>query len=219
MRSKVPAGAQRTGSVGHVAAADGGALVERPRQRPYAVRPEMSNPELLEDEIVAALRRIVRAIDLQSRRMVEQCGLTGPQIVVLREANRLRGASVGALARAASLGQPTVSGILDRLEAQDLVQRERSSRDRRSSAIHVTAKGEALLNDAPSLLQDHFRAELARLEAWERTQILALLQRLATMMDAESIDAAPMLETGTLTAPGAAAAERSDADAPVKRRR
>jgi DNA-binding MarR family transcriptional regulator len=157
-----------------------------------------SNP--LEDEIVSALRRIVRAIDLQSRRMFEQCGMTGPQIVVLREASRLAGSSVSALARAASLGQPTVSGILDRLEAQGFVRRERSKQDRRSSVVNVTAKGAAVLEKAPSLLQDRFRSELARLEPWERTQMLALLQRLATMMDAESIDAAPMLETGTLTA-------------------
>jgi len=159
----------------------------------------MAKSELLEDEIVAALRRIVRAIDLHSRQMVDLCGLTGPQIVVLREAERLGGASVSALARAASLGQPTVSGILDRLEGQGLVKRERSARDRRSTVITLTRKGGRVLEESPSLLQDRFRSELAKLEEWERTQILALLQRLASMMDAESIDAAPMLETGTLS--------------------
>jgi DNA-binding MarR family transcriptional regulator len=172
----------------------------------------MSNPEILEDQIVSALRRIVRAIDLQSRRMLEQCGLTGPQIVVLREADRLDGASISALARAASLGQPTVSGILDRLEAQGLVRRKRSTQDRRSVFVTVTAKGARVLASAPSLLQDRFRSELSRLEEWERTQILALLQRLASMMDAEAIDAAPMLETGTLTPP-APTHDELDADA------
>lgn len=165
------------------------------------LRRAMTTPELLEDEIVAALRRIVRAIDLQSRRLVDACGLTGPQIVVLREASRLNGSSISALARAASLSQPTVSGILDRLEAQGLVRRARSQEDRRSAMVTVTAKGGRVLRDMPSLLQDRFRSELSKLEAWERTQILALLQRLASMMDAESIDAAPMLETGALGAP------------------
>jgi hypothetical protein len=56
----------------------------------------MATPELLEDEIISALRRIVRAVDLHSRRMVEACGLTGPQIVVLREASRLSGSPIGA---------------------------------------------------------------------------------------------------------------------------
>ncbi|MGH0029643.1 MAG: MarR family winged helix-turn-helix transcriptional regulator [Myxococcota bacterium] len=167
----------------------------------------MSTPELLEDEIVSALRRIVRAIDLHSRRMVDECGLTGPQIVVLREASRLSGSSISALARAANLGQPTVSGILDRLEAQGLVRRKRSKEDRRSVFVAVTPKGARVLKNAPSLLQDRFRSELSRLEEWERTQILALLQRLGSMMDAEAIDAAPMLETGTLTSPRKGAEE------------
>lgn len=158
----------------------------------------MASPDLLEAEIVSALRRIVRAIDLQSRRMVEECGLTGPQIVVLREASRLNASSISALARAASLGQPTVSGILDRLEAQGLVRRKRNEEDRRAVFVTVTPKGARVLKSAPSLLQDRFRSELSRLEEWERTQILALLQRLAAMMNAEAIDAAPILETGAL---------------------
>lgn len=145
-----------------------------------------------------ALRRIVRAIDLQSRRMVESCGLTGPQLVVLREAARLDGASVSALARAVSLSQPTVSGIIERLEKRGLLQRVRSEQDRRSVSVLPTKEGARLLAEAPSLLQDTFRQELARLEEWERTQMLAILQRLAGMMDAHAIDAAPILETGAL---------------------
>jgi DNA-binding MarR family transcriptional regulator len=176
----------------------------------------MANPDFLEDEIVSALRRIVRAIDLQSRRMVEQCGLTGPQIVVLREAARLGGPSISSLARAVSLGQPTVSGILVRLEAQGLVRRKRSTQDRRSVFVTVTPKGTRLLAKAPSLLQDRFRSELSRLEKWERTQILALLQRLASMMDAESLDAAPMLETGALM-PAAQGIEGIDAEVAEER--
>lgn len=158
----------------------------------------MQGPDPIEDHIVAALRRIVRAIDLQSRRMVEACGLTGPQLVVLREVGRLGGASVSALARAVNLSQPTVSGIVERLEKRGVLRRERSDRDRRSVFVTLTPAGAEMLRDAPSLLQDRFRRELARLEEWERTQMLSILQRLAGMMDAESIDAAPMLETGAL---------------------
>lgn len=164
----------------------------------------MATPDPVEDRIVAALRRIVRAIDLQSRRIVDQCGLTGPQLVVLREAARLSGASVSALARGVNLSQPTVSGILDRLEKRGLVRRERSDRDRRSLFVVVTNEGAEMLDEAPSLLQDQFLSELGRLEEWERTQMLATLQRVAGMMDAETIDAAPLLETGAIDPGGTA---------------
>jgi hypothetical protein len=49
-------------------------------------------------------------------------------------------------------------------------------------------------------LQDRFRRELAKLEQWEQTQLLASLQRIASMMDAEEIEAAPVLTPGIVTA-------------------
>lgn len=167
-------------------------------------------PAPRDDEIVAAIRRIVRAIDLHSRRLVDQHGLTGPQLATLRAAERLGGGSIGAVARAVHLSQPTVSGILDRLERRGLAERRRSDRDRRSVTVVVTSAGRHVLARSPSLLQDHFRDQLAQLHDWEQHWILAALQRIAAMMDAEGIEAAPVLETGPLSAPPAA-----DGDEPV----
>lgn len=158
----------------------------------------MADGPVDEDRIVASIRRIVRAIDLHSRHLMEAHGLTAPQLATLAEAARLADASIGALARAVHLSQPTVSGIVDRLERRGLVRREAAARDRRSRMIRVTPRGRRVLREAPSLLQDTFRARLARLEEWERTSLLAALQRVAAMMDAEALDAAPLLETGPI---------------------
>lgn len=160
----------------------------------------MSAPSEIEDQIVASIRRIIRAIDLQSRRLLERYKLTGPQLATLREADKLGVPTIGALARAIHLSQPTVSGILSRLERRGLIRRVRSEDDRRAVAIEVTEEGKQVLEEAPSLLQERFRAELARLESWERHWLLSALERIASMMDAEGIDAAPILETGALTA-------------------
>jgi DNA-binding MarR family transcriptional regulator len=153
----------------------------------------------LEDEIVVALRRIVRAIDMRSRRLVDEIGLTGPQLLVLREIAFRPGSSLNALARSVNLSQSTVSGVIDRLERQGLVKRDRGTVDRRTVLVTVTPEGGRILRDAPPLLQDYFRQELTRLQDWEQTQILATLQRIASMMDAESIDAAPVLTTGPIS--------------------
>jgi len=167
----------------------------------------MAEPEI-EDRIVASIRRIVRAIDLHSRRLVEQHGLTAPQLATLDAARRLETPTVGGLARAVHLSQPTVSGIVDRLERQGLVQRERSTEDRRAVAVRLTTQGERALGEAPSLLQDTFRRNLSRLADWEQSWLLAALERIAAMMDAETLDAAPYFETGpVLPAEPEAAAE------------
>ena len=155
----------------------------------------------VEDHIVASIRRIIRAIDLQSRRLQDRYKLTGPQLATLREAHKLGGLTISALARAVHLSQPTVSGILSRLERRGLVVRKRSEGDRRSVVIEVTEEALRILDEAPSLLQERFRAELARLADWERHWMLAALERIASMMDAEGIDAAAILETGPVGQP------------------
>lgn len=176
----------------------------------------MSASLAIEDQIVAAIRRIIRAVDLHSRQLVMEYGLTGPQLAVLKAAARLgAAASTSALARAVHLSSPTVTGILDRLVKRGLVDRARSGNDRRSVTVAVTPAGEALLAAAPSPLQDRVRAELVRLEDWEQTMILANLQRLAAMMDADSIDASPVLESGPLdgtTLSATSAGAGTDAD-------
>ncbi len=150
----------------------------------------------LEQRIVAAIRQIVRAVDLHSRRIVEACGLTGPQLATLAVVSRL--GPTTAIARAVHLSQGTVTGILQRLERQSLTRRTPGDRDRRTVMIEVTDAGRAVLQQAPSLLQDQFRAELSALAEWEQMQILATLQRVATLMGAERLDASPHLITDSV---------------------
>ena len=160
----------------------------------------MGTPLSMENQIVAAIRRIMRAVDLHSRRLAEEHGLTGPQLATLQAAASLGEPSTGVLARAVHLSGPTVTGILDRLTKRGLVDRTRNGQDRRSVTVCLTSDGEKILAAAPSLLQDRFRQELVSLEEWEQTTILATLQRIAAMMDAESLDASPLLVPGPLDA-------------------
>jgi DNA-binding MarR family transcriptional regulator len=159
----------------------------------------VSQPSL-EENVVTTLRRIIRSVDLHSRLLLQNCGLTAPQLATLQEVARLQPVQAGVLAKAVCLSQPTMTGILDRLELRGFAERQRNGEDRRSVVVRLTAEGERILQSAPSLLQDHFRAELAKLTEWERTMILATLQRVAAMMDAEQMDAAPVLTTGSVSA-------------------
>lgn len=154
-----------------------------------------------ENEIVASIRQIVRAVDMHSRHLVEVFGLTGPQVATLQEAARLGPTPVSALARSVHLSPGTVSGIVQRLERRELLQRERSDADRRTVLISITADGRRVVDAAPSLLQDRFREELERLEDWERLMILSTLKRIARLMGAEQIATEPHLISDTVSLP------------------
>jgi DNA-binding MarR family transcriptional regulator len=155
----------------------------------------MTSPLTVEQQVLVALRRITRAIHLHSRLLLQECGLTSPQLAALQVLGRMQPICAGTLARELRLSQGTVTGILGRLEKRALIHRTRATRDRRSVRLELTDAGAKLLEEAPSLLQDRFRRELSRLEPWERTMIVATLQRVAVMMDAEPVQPIPVFVT------------------------
>jgi DNA-binding MarR family transcriptional regulator/GNAT superfamily N-acetyltransferase len=137
----------------------------------------------ISDEILVQLRKIVRAMDVQSRQLQRNCALTGPQLVVLREIVRYGEIAIGALAVRVSLSGATLTGIVDRLEQRFLVVRNRNGKDRRQVLLSSTEAGEVLCNNAPPLMQEKFLAAMSGLKQWEQAQMLAVLSRLSTMMN------------------------------------
>jgi len=152
------------------------------------------------DEVLVAIRRIIRAIDLQSRRLVQSHGLTGPQALVLKEAARGRELTAGELAANVSLSQATITDIVKRLEGRGVLVRIRSETDKRQTIIRVTDEGRALVAQSLPLLQEQFESRFLELKEWEQHQLLYAVQRLAELMNAEEIDAAPVLTSGAMTA-------------------
>lgn len=160
----------------------------------------MSRDEALNEEVLVALRQIIRAIGLHSKKLAQQFGLTGPQIAILKELEKYSEISVGNLAKNLSLSSATVTGILDRLIRQDMVFKRKSKTDKRCNMVSATEKGKTVLENSPSLLQEKFLRKFIKLDTWEQNLILSTLQRVATMMNAEDIDAAPILASGPLNA-------------------
>jgi DNA-binding MarR family transcriptional regulator len=154
-----------------------------------------------EEPILRSLRRMTRAIDLHSRRLATQHRLTGPQLVCLRAIVEGTPITPSALAREVSLSQATITGIVDRLVKRDLVERRRDDADRRRVLLAPTPAGQQTAANAPSPLQDTFAANLARLDEGDQREIADVLERVVRMMEAEDLDAAPLLATGPVSAP------------------
>ncbi len=150
--------------------------------------------------ILTTLRQIIRAIDLHSRDLAKRYGLTGPQLLVLKELHKDSSKTIGEVSKKISLSQATVTSILDRLEKQQMVQRVRSSEDKRKVSIVLSEDALAILNAAPNLLQEDFTEEFEALQEWEKMHLISALQRIAAMMSAESIKSPPMLTSGPLNA-------------------
>ena len=150
------------------------------------------------EEVLVALRRVIRATDLHSKHLEKTTGLTSPQILLLQTIRDKGQVTIGEIANKMSLSQATVTTIIDRLEKRNLVVRERSETDKRKVHALLTAEALEVLKEAPIPLQDHFARQFNGLQDWEQSMIIASLQRVAQMMNAQDIDAAPVLDLGVL---------------------
>ena len=164
-----------------------------------SVRKASSRSLAAKEDVLIAIRRIIRATDIHSRKLTKTVGLTAPQLLVLQAIRDLGAVAISRLSTEVSLSQATVTTIIDRLERRGYVERRRSAQDKRVVHALLTPAGKEVVENAPTPLQEAFSVRFEQLQDWEQSQILAALQRVASMMDAGDLDAAPFLELGDLT--------------------
>lgn len=150
------------------------------------------------EQLLISLRRVIRAISIHSRQLNKESGLTGPQLLVMRKIAELDEPLAKKIAQEITLSAATVTTILDRLENRDLVIRRRSKTDKRKVHLSLSEAGLSLLSSSPQPLQEHFIKRYQNLEEWEQSQLLSAVERIASMMDATELDAAPVLLVGKI---------------------
>jgi len=152
-----------------------------------------------ERRVLTAIRRIVHAVDRHSRTVEKAAGLTLPQLVVLTAVRAQGEVTSARLSAAVSLSPPTVTLILDKLEARGLIERYRNAEDRRVVHSRLTPSGAEVLERAPRFLHERFVARFAQLPAARQEAMLRALEEVADLMGAPEAPApaAPLpLEAG-----------------------
>ncbi len=149
-------------------------------------------------KLLISVRKIIQAIDLHSRTLSKNFGLTGPQLIILQEIAAHGKISVKPLAEKASLSQATVTDITKRLELRGYVIKEKRTDDKRSVTLSLSVKGKEILGKVPPMLQEIFTRRFSDLESWEQMMIISAFERVVSMMAADQIDAAPFMATGPI---------------------
>lgn len=154
------------------------------------------------DDLLISLRKIMRAVDLNSKQLVMQYGLTGPQVLLLKyiyEAGE-EGIINSTLAKKASLSMATITSIIERLEKKSYVNKVRSNTDKRKIYLIATDACQNIMEKQPNLLQESFIQKFEMLKNWEQALLLSSFERVADMMGADSLDVAPILSSAEIEA-------------------
>ena len=119
----------------------------------------------------------------ESRRITKgvagRYGLTGPQLAVVKMLEPVGKLSLSELSSQIRARNSTVTGIIDRMEREELVVRRRSKQDRRVINIELTDKGQKLAAEIPVEPVQIFRQVLGELGARDAADLRRILTKLA----------------------------------------
>lgn len=129
---------------------------------------------------LALLWRANHAMHRVSSRMVETLGLTGPQRLALRLIGKRPGLTAGDLALGLHLDRGTVSAMLGRLEARQLIERRVDAADRRRVIVTLTPVGRRYDRPDDRTVEGVVGAVLATASAAEIRAAEGMLRRVAS---------------------------------------
>ena len=109
------------------------------------------------------------------KRALKELDMTPAQFAVMKIVAANPGIAQARVAEVLSIERARLVQMLDRLEAPDFITRVRSTTDRRSHALHLTAAGARMLERLEQRVEAHERNVVARLGAKGKSDLLRLL--------------------------------------------
>lgn len=150
----------------------------------------MRNISMVDDEA----RRLMELLTALGRRnslrdplahLVESLEFTPPQLHSVIWLGVDGPLSMGELARRVGVTEKTITGIIDRLEREDYVQRERDPSDRRVVHVRLTPRGQETAEQLQAQAHDRFRTFLSLLDAEDRTALLRVFEKLVDRLGSD----------------------------------
>ncbi len=138
----------------------------------------VTDPRPEVDAIVETIIYLYTESRRLTKGMASQFGLTGPQLTVIKLLETFDNLSLSSLSERIRAQNSTVTGIIDRMEREGLVRRERSTVDRRVVHIRLSDKGQKLAKQIQVEPMEIFREALASLSQADLKDLLRLLNKL-----------------------------------------
>jgi DNA-binding MarR family transcriptional regulator len=146
-------------------------------------------------QFMQLLWAVAHGLETTSKRMSAALGVTGPQRLVLRVVGLFPGMSAKDLAATLHIHPSTLTGMLQRLEAQRLVRRINDPEDRRRAVLRLTARGRRTNGRRRNTVEAAVTTALTRVSDTDQVATQRVLAHLAATLRGETAvdsDAAPL---------------------------
>ena len=150
-------------------------------------------------EILTSIRQIIRSVNLESKRIEKEYGISIPQLLCLNFLHDQEDyqASHKGIKDFLKLNASTVTGIITRLEKKGFIARLPKRNDKRYAIIVLTAKGAELLANTPEPLHKQLSDKLKKLSPEELDRLKLSFDTIIDFLNIESVKASPIITAVT----------------------
>lgn len=145
--------------------------------------------------ILISIRKIVRSINLESKKIQKDLDISIPQLLCLNHLSRCQDyqCTLKDIMALLSLNSSTVTGIINRLEKKSLVARLPKNGDKRVTCVSITSKGLKLVKASPNVLHDQLSVKINALPEETQEMIKKSLDIITSALNVNDLDASPIL--------------------------
>ncbi|MGI6707316.1 MAG: MarR family winged helix-turn-helix transcriptional regulator [Clostridia bacterium] len=133
--------------------------------------------------VVKLLKQVMNGIKANAEHHFKEMGLSGTQAMLMGVLSHYGKMRISDLSQVLEISNSTVSGIVDRLENQELVQRIRGEKDRRVVYVTVTSKYHQITREHIEKIDRKFEAWFNQATPEELKKILEGLNILAELLE------------------------------------
>ncbi len=148
---------------------------------PSPIAPDLK-PEV--DQILESIIYLYTESRRITKEFARRANLTGPQLTVLKILEAFGDLSLSELSERLRAQNSTVTGIVDRMEREELVLRTRSTEDKRVVKLKLTDKGARIAREIAVEPMELFKSALVSLSVTEARELLKILTKIARRVQA-----------------------------------
>ncbi|MFA0962874.1 MarR family winged helix-turn-helix transcriptional regulator [Roseivirga sp. BDSF3-8] len=147
------------------------------------------------EDILRNIRKIIRALNLESKKLQKEHGLTITQLLVLRrlQVTPQQQVTQKELCEQLNLSRSTVTGVVDRMVKKNLLERLPKKNDKRTSYVGLTTHSLNMLSTIPDPIQVRLIKKLSEAPDAEQKKINESLYMLTVFLGIDQIEASPLL--------------------------
>ena len=134
-------------------------------------------------EVAKLLKQIMVLVKHNNNQTCGKMNLTGPQGMLIGILAHLGAMKISDLSEKMGLSNSTVSGIVDRLEKQGVVERIRSKEDRRVVQVNVTSEFKADAKSRYEIIERRLDAIMSEATEEEMNKVFEGLEILKKLID------------------------------------